>query len=179
MSTVRFFATSSDLLRALLRLEKVRDVHYFRAGIFETNEPTAFASAADIPNLGISENGAFGLGPRYLLSEGKAQPLPRQIHRQDGNLWYAFDQLVNPDSAVLSIGGTFGAKALIRSEITATGLTAPSKSLVDAARRAVSKDFTRVRAFWVGPEALKLLSCGWRLTTNAAGSPEYDLTLQD
>jgi hypothetical protein len=40
---------------------------------------------------------------------------------------------------------------------------------------AIRKRFTKVRAFWVGPEALALLHAGKRLTAATQCPPEFDL----
>lgn len=105
-------------------------------------------------------------------------PIPREIARQDGT-WYAIDQLLNPDSLIFCAGGTYGANILIRGDFGTTGLTSASKSLLNAARRSLARDFKRVRSAWVGAEAHQLLESGWRLTASAAGSPEYDLRPED
>lgn len=178
MPSVYFFATASDLLPALLRLEKVRDVKYFSAGIFRDPAPDAYSSGAELPGLGLSTADVSGFGNRYLILENGAMPIPREIARKDG-AWYAIDQLLNPDSMILSAGGKYGVNILIRGEFGTTGLTSASKSLLNAARRAVAKDFKRVRGTWVGAEAHQLLEAGWRLTASAAGSPNCDLQLED
>ena len=42
------------------------------------------------------------------------------------------------------------------------------------------KEFTKVREWWLGPEALEMLRAGRRLTTTAEQSPpEYDLELPE
>ena len=147
--------------------------------MFDRSELISFTRSSNLPNLGRSQTGAFGSGPRYLLLENEAKPNLRAIRRNDSSDWWAIDQLLNPGSVVLTIGGSFGDRVLIRSEISTTGLSSGSTSLLNAAKRAVAKDFSRVRAFWVGPEALGLLSRGWRLTTNVAAPPEYDLRATD
>ena len=98
MSAVQLFATSSDLAKALLRLEKARKLRYFEAGVFDHSEPISFTSASNLPNLGKSQTGVFGSVPRYLLLENVVNPNVRAIRRNDSSDWWAIHQLLNPDS---------------------------------------------------------------------------------
>jgi hypothetical protein len=45
-------------------------------------------------------------------------------------------------------------------------------------RAAMKESFTRVRAFWVGPQAMELLRNGKRLTLAEQCPPEMDLKLE-
>jgi hypothetical protein len=51
-----------------------------------------------------------------------------------------------------------------------------SVELFRAYANVVTKLFSRIKAFWVGPEARKLLAAGCRLTQSADSPEEYDLT---
>ena len=88
-------------LVALLRLEKVRKLRYFEAGVFDRSEPISFACASNLPNLGKAQTGAFGSGPRYLLLErpegfptigsslsGKALHEARRPSLRAGHKWH-------------------------------------------------------------------------------------------
>jgi hypothetical protein len=50
-----------------------------------------------------------------------------------------------------------------------------SNVLFRAYSNAIARTFTRIKAFWVGPDAGELLAAGCRLTQSADSPPECDL----
>jgi hypothetical protein len=84
-------------------------------------------------------------------------------------------QNMNPDSIHLVLGGEWTDGAIISGSIATISKSPISQALMRSAHSAVKKHFTRVRAFWVGPEALIALRSGRRLTCAVQSPPEFDL----
>ncbi len=86
-----------------------------------------------------------------------------------------FNQMYNPDSIVLTPAGARGDSMIIAGLFATIGSTDTALALIRIARGAVKRHFTRVNAFWVGPEALVRLRGGARLTMAEQSPPLYDL----
>jgi hypothetical protein len=85
------------------------------------------------------------------------------------------EQLDNPDSVLLIAGGEWKDGTVISGSVTTVSTSEFSKTLMRCVYSVVRKDFTKVRAYWVGPDALKALRNGRRLTIAIQSPPEFDL----
>jgi hypothetical protein len=81
----------------------------------------------------------------------------------------------NPNSVLLRLGGFWKDGSLISGHFIASSDQEFSRKVMNSVRRLFKKQFTKVQAFWVGPEALSRLRNGKRLCTAIQSPPEYDL----
>jgi hypothetical protein len=89
---------------------------------------------------------------------------------------FTVDQDMNPTSIVFWPGGLYQDHALICGHIGTISDNAESIDLYESFRTTVLKGFTKIKSYYVGPEALRRLDSGWRLVTISVRSPaEYDL----
>jgi hypothetical protein len=88
---------------------------------------------------------------------------------------YAVDELINPDSITLSHGGFSSPEVLLYGRVSTASVSAVAKALYSAYANAIAKQFVRIQAFWVGPQAAEFLRKGCRLTIGAHSPKEYDL----
>jgi len=85
------------------------------------------------------------------------------------------DQLVNPDTVVLNPGGVWRGDILLYGRVATVSGSAESQRLMRRFRAAIRSGFRQVRAFWVGPEALRMLHSGKRLTIAEQSPRGFDL----
>jgi hypothetical protein len=93
----------------------------------------------------------------------------------DGDDRFDVEQPWNPHSVFLNVGGEWTDGTIISGTITTISNSPISRSLMRALHSRVKKHFTRVRAYWVGPDALAAFRAGRRLTMAIQSPPEYDL----
>ena len=101
----------------------------------------------------------------------------REVPQRNGGMLYTFDWLNNPTGFAFQPGGLFEGRCLISGSIgTATG-NATSIALCRAFMRAIKQGFEKVKSYYLGPEATRLLEEGMRLTTSIKSPPNYDFKL--
>jgi hypothetical protein len=171
-----FFATANDLLPVFDRVDSKQSLAYTLTGLLESPNLTIVAKGQDLPTLraiGTLLN-AIG-GPSYLVTPANVAVHVRKVPQNDGGTRYAVDQLINPDSIILSHGGFFNSEILLDGRVGTCSDSAIAEALFRAYANAIAKHFVRIKAFWVGPQAAELLRQGCRLTGGADSSKEYDL----
>lgn len=171
-----FFATADDLLPGFERLESIQKVRYVECGNFTEARIPEYSSGKDLPNLGIAD-GESSVGCKtYLMLKDSDKLELRKITLTSGGVVWAVDQLANPDSVVICTGGNYKDVAFVRGSITSTCASPVAKKLLQLASNKLISGFTKVRTFWLGPDAYQLFRAGFRFVTAGVQSPiEYDL----
>jgi hypothetical protein len=173
---VNFFATAQDL-RALLDLVgSLEDVSYTAAGSVRERTDRKTFSAKELPNLGISLEGATVKEPDYLVVRAGTPIADMELLGVPGGVRYILTQLENPESITCTLGGRYGNDCLIAGRVATISKDEQSASLYRVFARSIRKQFKRIKSFWLGPEAHSLWVAGCRLTTDVSGSRAYDLT---
>jgi hypothetical protein len=113
--------------------------------------------------------------PTYLITPRVQAVVLRPIPHESGGKSYAVDQLENPDSITFTPGGRHTTGPLISGRIATASDTPTAKRLYSKFQGALQRDFVRVQAYLVGPEALRLLRSGVRLTIDASSHQDFDL----
>jgi hypothetical protein len=177
MTQLLFYATKADLLQIFAVAEASTLLKYARTGRYAQPQPPIFASGASIPELGTADNDASIACDSYLVLDRSTDAQVRPVQERDGTTSFFVDQLINPDSIVITAGGIRAPGVLLSGRIGTASDSPRSQALMKLFAGPFRKRFRRVKAFWVGPDALIELERGTRLTM-AAGSPaEYDLKL--
>lgn len=191
-----FYATRNDLLTVMRKVESEVAIKYVRFGHTASVPPESFSSAAQIPNLGTASHPSAGAGEKFLVCNAETIIRPRQlkiltaddVKRFDANdeaspmqlvgvKRYAIDQLENPDTIAFNGGGMWEGHILLHGAFGTASESKVSLSLMRRFQTALRKTFVKVRAFYVGPEALTFLKSGGRLTMAVQSPPEYDLRI--
>jgi hypothetical protein len=175
MSQCHFFASPDDLLRVFDRVESQHSISFVLAGMFETSQFAVFHAGAALPTLRSPAGRQSIECPTYLVMPVSTPINVRSVPQRTGGVSFAIDQLENPDSTTLTHGGFHSPDVLISGRVATVSVTPTGKKLQSAFSRAIAKQFTRVKAFYVGPEAYNCLQQGCRLTFNVDAPPEYDL----
>lgn len=173
-----FFATANDLMPVLAAVESRRRLAYTLTGHTASPDVVSFYSGESLPTLRSSATSDTASTASAYLVVGVDTSIvarPIQVQCEDTPRW-AIDQLVNPDSTVLWHGGSWRSDVLLSGRVASASKTASSQSLQRAFETQIKRHFSRIKAFYVGEEAARLLDSGARLTMSAQSPLEYDLT---
>jgi hypothetical protein len=174
----KIFATRSDLIPRIERVESQKDLHYARTGLFYHDEIITSTFLKDVKEMGYNTTGQYISGIAVLVVEKKHKIKIRKVKQRTGGYLYAIDQLKNPHSIVFQPGGMYENSYLIRGGINTVSESKESKQLFHFFSKGITKGFTKIRGWYVGPEAMKLMNSGVRLITmHINESPEYDLAV--
>jgi len=88
---------------------------------------------------------------------------------------FIIDQLLNPDTITFTVGGLWNNEILLHGSVGTASQSKSSQMLMRVFHDALNKQFVKVRAFYVGPQALELLKNGKRLTISAQSPQQFDL----
>lgn len=167
---ISFFATKDDLVPVLHAVERKREIKYVSRGIGHALVGEEFASSERLPSLGVAPSEAAVNGDRYLLCRKGAV---LQARRAGGNVH--IDQMLNPDTVSFLTGGLWSGDVLLYGEFSTIGRESFAVDLMKVVRAEVRTRFERIRAYWVGEGAARLLDAGKRLAMAAQSPREYDL----
>jgi hypothetical protein len=93
----------------------------------------------------------------------------------NGTVQFDTDQSTNPDTILLIPGGERKGALIIAGGFSTLAASPVAQALIRLAVGAIKRQFTRVNAFWVGPEALARFRHGMRLCYAEQSPSEYDL----
>lgn len=171
---IPFFATRNDLLAWLSSVSEDQRLAVTESGLFETPEVTT-VPLDSCSNIGISDTGNHISDKTYLIHRESRTIECREVPQRRGGVRYSVDQRLNPQTVGLKAGGTFGDDMVISGQLgLGTGDT-ESDELARMLLKALKKQFTKIKSYYVGNEAASLLDSGARLTINSAAPTEYDL----
>jgi hypothetical protein len=177
MSQILFYATKEDLLPILEFAEASKPLKYVRTGQHARSTPEVFLNWASIPEPGTANDDSSIGCDSYLILVQSIAIVAREVLQHDGTTNFLFDQLANPDSVAITAGGARMPDVLLHGRVATASDSAQSKALMRLFASAFRKRFKKVKAYWVGNDALSQLQRGTRLTI-AVGSPcEFDLQL--
>jgi hypothetical protein len=98
------YATPTDMLLFLEELEAKRSINYSLAEPSEEPRAKRWASCGRIPGLGVANAPQTSLCRSYLITERASEVVPRKVLQSGGGTLFFTDQLLNPDSLVLTPG---------------------------------------------------------------------------
>lgn len=177
MKQIRFFAVDDDLINVLNEVEQGIHLQYVKAGVSPSSLTESYQAGTKIPRLGMATADSAINSDSFLVAERGMPIRSRPVVRQDGGTNFCIDQLENPDTVVLTPAGKWGNVAVLYGTVGTASDTEASIKLAKAFERAVKKHFKKVKAFWVGPNALELLQKGERLTIAVQSPKDFDLSL--
>jgi hypothetical protein len=170
-----FFATHDDIVDVIRAVESSVNLKYVRTGLVETDHPAIYFKGEEIPSLGTAKYGDQNAEDDYLVLRSEEPVLSRAIAQTSGGVKYAFDQLRNPRSVVFRPGGRLDDRAIIAGRTGTASIDSDALALQNVFESAIKNSFSRIKSFWVGPEAQLCLDRGVRLTSALGSSLIYDL----
>jgi hypothetical protein len=165
------FGTKDDWIPGLTKIEAEFRPKYARLGLFESSEAQAFSSLAALPELGISLFGSYPTGQVYFIVPNEISLSMRAIPQNRGGLLYSIDMGKNEVCIQFCPGGKFQEGCLISGLLACTSESAEATRFFSEISSHLLKGFEQVRDYRVGPEAIRLLDGGFRLTTHHLRSP--------
>jgi hypothetical protein len=180
MRHIHFFALKEDLLPVIDSVESKVPVKYALTGNFLKRQiPNGIFvvhTGGAIPDLGRATANQSIACSTYLVTEREAPIDLRHLQAIDGER-ICVDQLVNPDSVTFTPAGIWNEDVVIHGRVATVSDTPIAQALMKRFYNPIRKTFTKLRAFYVGPNALTLLKSGKRFTGALQSPPEFDLTL--
>lgn len=172
---INIFASRKDLLDLLGDVESTRAVHYAEAGISDRPERIVYGSASEIPGLGTVRLAQANAGPRFLLADAAVPFALRLVPQRRGGMRHAIDQQSNPDSVALFPGGQVDDQTVLAGSIGTCTDSATSAALLEVLAGVICRKWAKIKSYGVGPEAMRVLDAGGRLTANLHSPRDYDL----
>jgi len=170
-----FFATKADLESLLRKVETEQRLQYVLTGLFDSPITVPMLSLLNAPTVGFVGAGDPNQSPTYLVADRGMLISARPVPQRSGGVKYAVDQGVNPQTIALQPGGLFGETCLIAGQVGTVSGDAHSADLFRSFSKEIRRQFTMVKSFYIGKEAVELLDKGFRLTANAKSPALYDL----
>jgi hypothetical protein len=172
---INFFALKGDMLLVLGELEAKRQVKYVQGGRLDGPKPEIWYTATDLPSLGQATGDQQAACDDFLIVDRGADVLISTMTMLSGDDRFDVYNGGNPDSIEFQPAGEWKDGAIICGRFATLHKTPESQALMRMVRSRIKKHFTRVRAYWVGPEALTALRSGRRLTMAIQSPSEFNL----
>lgn len=172
--TIHIYATKADLLPVLVAVEAQQPVQYVLTGNFSHRPRKRYATATAIPSLDRADSDTGSTCRSYLVADSHQEIAVRTLNGVGGTR-FLIDQLENPDTIVIQPGGFWTDGSLLSGDIGTASDSAVSTTLMKRVASVLKKSFTKIKAYYVGTEALSLLRTGRRLTPSAQSTGRLDL----
>lgn len=177
---IMFFALLEDIKPLLLEIESTIEISYYLAGLQTDLEIATIHGIDELSNIGFVSFGDWNKIDRYLVQK-KVETLNRRaVLQKDGATKFAVDQMINPKSIELKVGGVYLAeeKVIIAGRVATISNDMDSNILFKLFASKIKKSFRVIDSFYVGPFAEVRLKTGWRLVVNTKLSRDFDLKVQ-
>jgi len=175
MSVINVYTLDEDLFALLSTIENQCKIKYVKAGRMGGPITEEFETFGVIPNLGRAADKRARCSGSYLIVEKDYNVHVQTMKMLDGDLRLDVEQPSNPDSILFCPGGEWKDRTIITGDFSTISDSLVSLRLIRGVRSAVQETFTKIKQYWLGPEALIAFRDGWRLTHAADTSPDYDL----
>jgi len=174
---IQFFSTQDDILSVVTWIEEQRRFKYILTGLFENRNLISFEHINEFPNLGVAKNESAIAGDCYLVANFDSSISIREVPQVSGDVRYAIDQLNNPETVALQVGGFWGDDILLHGRVGTASGNPISIEIYRLFRKSIQKHFARVGAFYVGRNAAEYALKGCRLAISAQSPQEFDLAI--
>lgn len=165
---INFYALQADITCVLAYVETKLKLKYLLAGrCSQLPEPRNWRQ---LETLGRATSKNAISSATFLVAKEETQIVPRQIGDQ-----FVFDQLLNPDTVIFTPSGLWDDSTILSGRVATASTTRNARTLMSLFHSGFQKNFQKVRAYFVGPEALRCSKSGMRLTSSVQSPPEYDL----
>lgn len=172
---ILFFALREDLIPILTIVEGSGALSFFPAGQHPTSHIRSYSRGRDIPELGKATADSSLANPTFLVAEQMTNIRVRPIDGTSKASCYSVDQVLNSDSVTFTPAGLWGNDVVLYGRVATVSATDKAQELMKRFNSAFKKEFERVKSFWVGPHAIRLLDSGKRFTVSVYAPSELDL----
>ena len=112
----------------------------------------------------------------YLVSKKGVEIISRSVSQRRGGVKFAVDLLVNTQSIVLRCGGRLNTERLLAGDVSMATDNSEAHKLFEVFSKVIRQYFKKIKSYYVGPDAARLLDEGCRLCPTEKSTPEYDLS---
>lgn len=161
---IPFFATENDLTALARAVSSQRPLSFVVAGL--ADEPTT-TILHDFDN-----HAPFAT---YLVCDVGATVRVRRVPQRGCADKYAVDQLRNPHTVSLQTGGMLGESRLTAGQVGTTTTDPTSEEIYALFEKLIREEFEKIKSYYVGREAVRLMDKGVRLTATSKSPVSYDL----
>jgi hypothetical protein len=172
-----FFTVFEDIEKIFKNIEIAIDIQYYNAGMMDCKDIPNYSSIFDILNLGFTLSGDWNRIDNYLVIKKATSLNIREVPQKTGEVKFAVDQLINPKSIELKLGGIYKDNIIVAGRVATVSEDEVSNELYKLFSSKIKKEFIKIGTFYVGKIAEEKLRNGWRLVTNEKSPKEYDLAL--
>lgn len=172
-----FFLVLADIEDILQEIESSANIQYYETGLFNSKNTPVYDSIFHTSNIGIAVSGDWNRIDSYLILQKNSLVNIREIPQRTGDTKFAVDQMNNPNSIELKLGGVFNDKenVIVAGRVSTISETNVSNELYKLFSKKIKKSFRKIGAFYVGKLAEEKLKNGWRLVTSENSPKDYDL----
>jgi hypothetical protein len=177
-----FFSAPSDIRPVLARFEANAPLKFVEMGTLATPDRKIYLEASKIPDPGISTHETGSLSKGYMVSHRDTMNhMERSEIKKTGEIRWNLFNADNEESVILGMAGLWKTGTLLPGSMATLHQTPVAQQLMKWFLLALKQEeFTKIRQWWVGREALQMLKDGRRLSTTAEQSPpDFDLTWPD
>jgi hypothetical protein len=172
---INFFALKADLFVILNEVESKRPLRFTLIQDSVTPRVQEWFRGTHIPELGQAYGEQAALCHMFLLTDWQSPVFAFPHQLMNGETRFVVDQSSNPDSVVMNPAGKWKSDIVIAGSFATISDSSVSQALMGLLNRTIRNHFTRIKAFWVGPEAMIGFRQGYRLTVAEQSPPEFDL----
>ena len=179
MKQILFFASPADIKSLLLIFEANASLKFVEMGTFSTPNRKIYLESSQIPNPGIATHETGSRSQGYMVSLRDTKNHMEVSTIKNGEKRWNLFNAHNEETVILVMGGIWKTGTLLPGSMATLHQNPAAQQLMKWFLAALKQDdFTKVREWWVGREAMEMLKAGKRLTTTAEQSPpEFDLQL--
>ncbi|MES2389560.1 MAG: hypothetical protein V4543_16265 [Bacteroidota bacterium] len=174
-----FFLVYEDIGQLFRDMETMIDTRYYKAGLLDTRNIPSYNSIFEAPNVAIALSGDWNKIDSYIILKKTILLNIREVPQRVGGMKFAVDQMNNPKSIELKLGGIYQQKSnvIVAGRIATISEDSDSIEMYKLFTIKLKKKFKKIGAFYVGPIAEEKMKKGWRLVTNENLPKEHDLAL--
>lgn len=172
-----FFALIDDIDGIIREIESMLEVQYYKTGLFDIKAIPTYQSLFSTPNIGRAISGDWNKIDGYLIVKRTMPIKIREIQQRSGELKFAVDQMTNPKSIEIKLGGVYKDNVIVAGRIATISEDIESIELYRLFTSKIKKGSKKIGSFYVGKKAEEKLKMGWRLVTNEKLPKEYDLAI--
>jgi len=102
-----YYLRNDELAEAMIDLGNKIELNFVKAGLFDDPNPREYNVLIDQYFLSKIQFGNWNLNHRYLVMPRNINARIRKVEQRRGGYKYAIDQMENPKSIVLVVGGEY------------------------------------------------------------------------
>jgi hypothetical protein len=176
---IMFFLILEDIELSIKSIETEVDIRYYKTGLMDDRTVPSYISIFNAPDIGYTLHGDWNRIDDYLVMQKETSLNIRKIPQKTGETKFAVDQLLNPKSIELKLGGILKEKdnVIVAGRVATVSEDEVSNKLFKLFSFKIKNEFKKIGSFYIGKKAEEKLKLGWRLVTNEKLPREYDLAL--